>query len=273
MTYKYFLHNGQIKPAEEAVIPVTNVEYSYGYGVYETLRFSKGTLHFAPQHIDRLFSSASIIGLEHTLDKSEVLKNLDELTSKNEVEACNIKILLLGGKDAQSANIYMFCTNPLFPDRKLYKTGVKCILEKYERMWPGAKTLNMLPSYMAYKKARSVDAYEALLENNKGYITEGTRTNFFVIKGKTITSPPAEDILPGVTRANVLKQAKDNGYELVEDNIKFSDLTEYDGAFITSTSTKIMPIKSIDDFEFPELPEELKELINLFNDFLETNRS
>lgn len=265
MTYKYFSHNGELKPAAEAVIPINNVEYSYGYGVYETLRFSKGTINFLDDHIERLFNSAQIISIDHNFDKDSIKKNLTQLLEQNQAETCNIKILLLGGKDKDSASLYAFCSNPLFPDRKLYKTGVKCILEKYERLWPGAKTLNMLPSYMAYKKAREAGAYEALLENNQGFITEGTRTNFFVIKDKTITSPPLADILPGVTRANVLKQAIDNGYEVVESHIKFSDLPNYDGAFITSTSTKIMPIKSIGDFQFPEIPEELKKLISLFN--------
>lgn len=269
MTFKYFSHNYELKPATEAHVPLNNVEYSYGYGVYETLRFSKGTIHFLDDHIDRLFNSAHVISVDHNFDKDLIKKNLTELLEQNQAEACNIKILLLGGKDQDSANLYTFCSNPLFPDRKLYKTGIVCVTENYERLWPGAKTLNMLPSYLAYKKAREADAYECLLINKEGFVTEGTRTNFFVIKAKTIISPVLEDILPGVTRDKVLKVARENGYSVVEQNIKLSELKDYDGAFLTSTSAKIMPIKSVDDFEFSEIPDELKHLIKLFNEFLD----
>ena len=270
MTFKYFSHNYELKPATEAHVPLNNVEYSYGYGVYETLRFSKGTIYFLDDHIDRLFNSARVISIDHNFDKDSIMKNLVKLLEQNQAEACNIKILLLGGRDKDSANLYMFCSNPLFPDRKLYKTGVACVTENYERLWPGAKTLNMLPSYLAYKKAREAEAYECLLVNKEGFVTEGTRTNFFVIKDKTIISPMLEDILPGVTRDKVLKVAIENGYNVVEQNIKLSELKEYDGAFLTSTSAKIMPIKSINEFSYDAITPPLIELSEKFNNFLDS---
>lgn len=245
MAYKYFSRNGQVLPIDEAKIELGNIEYAYGYGVYENIRLSKNKLYFLDQHISRLHQSAKILGIEHNFSSKFMEKSIGDLIQKLGVETCNIKLLLIGGRDKDSATLNILCLNPLFVDRKLYKTGVHCITENYERPYPHAKSLNMLPSYLAYKKAKAAGAYDALLINNNGEVTEGTRTNFFAIKGKTIYSPPETEILLGVTRDNVIKVAKQNGYKIMEKPLLLNDLVNYDGLFLTNTSSKIMPILSL----------------------------
>lgn len=261
--YKYFSHNGKIRPVEQAHVPLSNVEYTYGFGVYENIRVSKGEAYYAEDHCERLMKSAEIIGLEHSFTPATVQKYIQELITTNEAEACNVKILLVGGHDADSANLYILCLNPLFPDRKLYKTGAHAIIYEYERSYPQAKTLNMLPSYLAYREAKKAGAYDALLIDRYRNIVEGTRTNFFTTKGKTIYSPPEEQILLGVTRDKVLQTARQLGFEIVEQEIPLAHINDYDGAFITSTSSKIMPLSSIDEAQL-EIPETLRELMRAF---------
>ncbi|MBW3568985.1 aminotransferase class IV [Candidatus Parcubacteria bacterium] len=268
MAYEFFSLNGEILPVELAKIELSNIEYAYGFGVYENVRVSKGRIFFLKEHIQRLLSSAEIIGIEHGFSSSLVENSVEKLLEKLKPETCNVKILLIGGKDKGSANLYIMCLNPLFPDRKLYKTGAYCITENYERPFPHAKSLNMLPSYLAYKKAKQVGAYDALLVNRENKVAEGTRTNFFAIKDKTIYSPPESEILLGVTRDKVIKVAKQNSYQVVEKDLPLSELPKYDGTFITSTGSKIMPIKTIDNLDF-EIPDELYKLIGLFNKFLD----
>lgn len=268
MPFSYFSRNGEIKPVAEAQVPLSNVEYSYGFGVYETIRVTKGRAHFLNDHCQRLMGSARIIDLEHPFESDFIYKTVGELLGKNQAETCNVKILLIGGHDKQSADLYIICLNPFFPDRKLYKTGAHAITYKYERMYPHAKTLNMLPSYLAYREAKRAGAYDALLINNAGNITEGTRTNFFAIKDRVIYSPPADEILLGVTRDHVLNVARDSGFEIVEQDIPLANINQYDGAFITSTSSKIMPIKSIDEITLSGIPESVKELMTAFDNFL-----
>ncbi len=271
MAYKYFAHNGKLLPAEQANVPLSRVEYSYGFGVYESIRVSKGKILFLREHCERLMSSAKVIGLNHTFTVDFVEKSIKELVKHNEVVSCNLKVLLIGGRTDDTATLDILCLNPLFPDRKLYRDGATCITYYYEREFPQAKTLNMLSSYLAYRKAAQAGAYDALLINRKGFITEGTRTNFFAIKGKTITSPKSADILPGVTRTNVLKVAKQNGYVVKEEDISSAELHSYDGFFITSTSAKIMPIRSIDDHDCGSPPAVLQELMSVFGEFLVDN--
>lgn len=128
----------------------------------------------------------------------------------------------------------------------------------------------MLGSYLAYRKAKEAGAYDALLINRDEYITEGTRTNFFCMQGKTIVSPREEDILPGVTKKMLMRVASGNGYSFKENGIALSDVKQYDGAFLTSTSSGALPIRAIDEFAFPGIPVALRELMVLFDTFLTT---
>lgn len=268
MAFKYFSHNGTIKPTADAVIPLSNVEYSYGFGVYETIRVAHGIPYFLFDHVERLGESARLIGLLHTFSGEQVEKNILELVKKNEVETANLKILLLGAPRKEDAQLFIICLNPLFPDKKLYRDGAPFVTYEYERAFPHAKTLNMLQSYLAYKKARASGAYDALLINKDGRITEGTRTNFFCITGKTIVSPRESEILLGVTRKAVLQVAERNGYSIEEGDITWGDIRRAESAFITSTSSKIIPVHSIDDQQLNQSSAELRDLMNLFDEFL-----
>lgn len=267
--FQFFSKNGQILPIEQAVIPLSNIEYSYGFGVYETIKVRHGVLYFATQHVERLFHSAEIIGLTQPFTKEQIKQYIQDLVTKLQVDACNIKMLLIGGREPQ---LFIQALAPLFPDRKLYSDGAKTITVHYERLYPNAKTLNMFPSYMAFKKAKEAGCYDGLLINRAGNIIEGTRTNFFAIKVNELHTPPLEEVLEGVTRQTVIAVAKKHGFKLVERDIPLERISDYDGAFLTSTSTKIIPIKQIDDFIFPEIPEALRELMKFYDTFLDESK-
>lgn len=269
MSYSYFSRNGEILPIDDATIPLSNVEYSYGFGVYESIRIANGTVYFLPEHCHRLMKSAEVISLEHNFTAEFVAQSISSLLAKNAAETCNIKVLLIGGRSAQAATLYILCLNPLFPNRKLYRNGVTAITYEYERDFPQAKTLNMLPSYLAYRQARAAGAYDALLINRDGNIIEGTRTNFFALKDRTIFTPPESVVLPGVTRHHVLEVARQNNYQLIEQQIPLTSLQEYDDFFLTSTSSKIMPLHSIDAQVIGVPGDELLNLMNLFDKYID----
>ncbi|TSC86420.1 MAG: Uncharacterized protein G01um10148_406 [Parcubacteria group bacterium Gr01-1014_8] len=268
MAFRYFSKNGKLLGVGEANIPLSNIEYSYGFGVYETIRVANKTPYFLVDHIERLGESARMIGLEHPFGGEEVEKYVTELIKKNEVETANLKMLLIGASKAEDAQLFIICLNPLFPDKKLYRDGATFITYEYERAFPHAKTLNMLQSYLAYKKAKEAGAYDALLVNRNGSLIEGTRTNFFCIQDKNIFTPREEEILLGVTRKAMLKVALDNGYTVQEGDISWGEIQNSDGAFITSTSSKIIPVRSIDDTELKSIPDSLRDLMRIFDEFL-----
>ena len=268
MDFKYFSKNGELLPAERAVVPLASIEYAYGFGVYETVRVSGGTAYFLQNHAERLLESAKIIGLEHSFCREDVENFAQNLMAATEAEAFNVKILLLGAPRKEDATLYVLCLNPLFPDKKIYKEGVDLAVVNYEREYPRAKTLNMLLSYLAYRKAKQSGCYDALLVDRRGRAREGTRTNFFAVKDGVVFSPPEEQILPGITRKAVLSVAAKIGVSVEEKEIFLDDLKNCDGAFITGTSVKIVPVGKIGDFEYGPIPETTTALMAAFDDFL-----
>ena len=268
MDFEFFSKNGEIRPIQEAVIPLSNIEYSYGFGVYENIRAQEGIPYFLKDHVERLQISARIIGLDHRFDAALVETSVTDLIRKSGSGTYNLKVLLIGAKDAAHAALYVLALNPHFPDKKLYRDGARFLTYEYERPFPHAKTLNMLESYLAYKKAREADCYDTLLINSKGCITEGTRTNFFCMRDRTLFTPPESEILLGVTRKAVVRVASENGFSIKEGEISFSYLSQCDGALVTSTSSKILPVRQIDSLSLPPMPAALQELTKAFDAFL-----
>jgi branched-subunit amino acid aminotransferase/4-amino-4-deoxychorismate lyase len=130
----------------------------------------------------------------------------------------------------------------------------------------------MLPSYIIYKHAQKVDAYDALLIDQNGNITEGTRSNFFVIRDKTLYTPPISKVLNGITRRTVIECANQNGFEVIEQDIPLETVFNYDGAFLTNTSGKIVPIKTIDTQSFTEISRELIKLMKQYVNYLDAKQ-
>jgi branched-chain amino acid aminotransferase len=268
MNLTKFSLNGKVLPIKKANISALNIEYQYGFGVYETVRVNNGILFFLPQHMNRLMGSAKIVGIEHPFSGKELIEYTEKLIKKLKENTCNLKFILIGGNTKENCLIYIFPSSPLFPDRKLLKNGTSVITTNFERIFPQAKTLNMLQSYIAYKKAKQNNCHDALGIDRTGFIREGTRTNFFAIKGNIIYKAPKETILDGVTQRVVLSVASNNGYEIQEGNIRKEDLKDFDGFFLTSTSIKVMPISKIDDMVFP-VPESINKLRVLVNTFFD----
>lgn len=254
MTGPWFSHNGELKPATEATIPLDNVAYSYGFGVYETVKVRQGVVYFPEMHEERLWLSARTLDLEHPFRPGDFVRFLKDLVEANQVIDANIKALLIGGASTTDANLFILVLNPLFPDRKNYKHGATAITWKGERAFPQVKTLNMLVSYLGYREAQSLGAYDALLVNRHGHITEGTRTNFFVTDGTSLATAPGEQVLGGVTQFTVKQVIRDLGISLEERPIPVHEMSGWQGAFLTSTSTKIMPLRQIDATGLPLSP-------------------
>jgi len=96
---------------------------------------------------------------------------------------------------------------------------------------------------MMAKAAGADDAW--MVED--GHVTEGTSNNAYIVKdGKIITRALSNDILHGITRAAVLRCAKEAQMEVVERNFTIAEAQEADEAFVTSASTFVMPVIEVD---------------------------
>ena len=134
---------------------------------------------------------------------------------------------------------------------------------------PASKTKNLLMSYMAYREAEKNNAIDALLIDMDGNITEGTRSSFFVIKGNSLIAPPKEKILEGVTRKIILGIAEKT-MDVIERDIPFKKIKEYDEYFITGTTLKVMPVTQInDDLVGKNAGEKVRQLQKMFKEHAE----
>ncbi|TVQ41221.1 MAG: hypothetical protein EA384_00865 [Spirochaetaceae bacterium] len=262
--------HGRLVPLSEATVPIDDVNFQYGYGVYETIKVRKGVLYFPEMHQERLFHSAAIIGLGHVLQPGDPERWTRELIAANQLTDANIKQLLIGSPTEERpelSRLYIMALNPLFPDRKLYRRGASLITFEAERQYPQAKSLNMLASTIAFRKARAEGAYDALLASRDGCVTEGTRTNFYVTDGHSIRTAPEKLVLAGVTRTTVNQVIRDLGVPLIEETITHAELERVAGCFVTSTSSKVMPVGRIDNQQY-EVPQLVRRLMQAYDDFL-----
>ena len=262
-----FIFNCELEPINKANISVEDIYFSYGFGVYEALKIRQKVLFFPEMHIKRLFHSAKIINLEHCFSEDQIISSLEKLQSENNLIDATLKILIIGGKRKAQSQLYAFALNPLFIPDKFYKKGIKVITYSGERIFPQAKTLNMLLSVLAYKEAKKQEAYDTLFVDSKNFVTEGTRTNLFFTDNQYIYTPPQKQVLEGVTKATLEKVAQEAGIRIKEKKLPIKDLHKYSGYFLTSTSSKVLPITTINNLTFM-IPEIVRKLMQQYNDFL-----
>ena len=105
MIGKYVSLNGELIPIEEAVVPIDNLEFTYGYGVYEALKVRNDILFFIDEHAQRLLQSAEIIGIKSELTPDIIKQYIITFSKSVEQNSFNIKVLLVG------TNLHIFATN------------------------------------------------------------------------------------------------------------------------------------------------------------------
>ena len=269
MRFDVFSQNGEILPAEAATVSLFDVAYEYGYGVYESLRVVRGIPYFLDEHLARLERSAALIGLSHPFSIEQVAAWVRALADRIEEPAYNLKILLVGGPRPEDARLSILPLAPSFPERSWYRDGVAACTARHERWNPDAKTLNMLPSYLLYRDAKAKGCYDALLVDRDGAVREGTRTNVFIVEGDILATPSADRVLGGVARKLTLILARRSGWTVREEAIPLERLLRADAAFFTSTSSKVLPIATVDGAALPPVPERLRSLQRAYEDELE----
>ena len=111
---------------------------------------------------------------------------------------------------------------------------------------PNVKSLNYMPNILARAEAEKAAAYEAIFKTNEDILLEGTATNIFIVKDARLITPEANgSILPGITRAQVIRLAEASGHSVTIAPVKTSELTNSDEAFLTNSIIEIMPLVEV----------------------------
>jgi branched-chain amino acid aminotransferase len=260
-TEKLFIYNNTLQSTSAAKIDIPE-----NYKVfYEVIRVIKGKALFLDEHLDRLKQSLALSNIP-CISIEESKTSILNLLEKNYVEEKNLKINFFC--DGKKQNLYAYFVESHYPSKQTYLYGVKVELLPIERNTPNVKLENPLLRGSADKAICMSQTHEMLLVNANGFITEGSRSNFFAIKGNLLITPPSSQVLEGITRKMVVQLAKRNSIEIEEKPIHCSEIYELDGAFITGTSSKVLPIIKIGDYTLPGFPEITKKLMFLYDELV-----
>jgi len=239
---QYFLLNGNILPASDFKQEETTIFPS----VYEVIRVIDGVPLFFEEHLERLVKSLEILNYTLPWDENFIKDQLYRLIDLNQCYNYNIKIVI-NGLDTENKNLFVYFITSKYPPQEQYENGVHTILYEAERENPNAKVIAKSFRDAVTKKMAESNAYEAILVNQKGEITEGSKSNIFLVKDNVFYTSPAKDVLLGITRHRVIQLCLQLGYAVKEEAVPASFIEEADGLFITGTSPKVLPIASVDD--------------------------
>jgi len=251
--------DGRFYPASEAKVSVYDHGLLYGDGVFEGIRVYDGLVFKLKEHIDRMYDSAKVIKLDIPMSKEEMVKAVVEALKVNKIRDGYVRIVVTRGVGDLGLDPRK-CPRPtviIIADAiQIYDTGAKekgltAIISSIRRdsvdaTSHEAKTLNYLNSILAKIEANNAGVDEAIMLDHRGFVSEGTGDNIFIVKDGVVYTPPrTAGILPGITRACVIQLCKELGVRVVEKDITVVELYTADEVFVTGTAAEVMPITVI----------------------------
>jgi branched-subunit amino acid aminotransferase/4-amino-4-deoxychorismate lyase len=245
MIFEFAVLNGQLLPVDQAKIPVNNGALLASYGVYETMKVVRGRPFYGDEHLERLLASAALLEIDLHVGLPALRNWFNTLADVDRSATWSLRIVALGAAKPGDRPLIAMWAEPLptYPD-KLYRDGAAVTLFAGQRPLPACKSLNTLVNFLARRAAQQAGALEGLLHHN-GHLTEGARSNIFAVRQGRLVTPPAADVLSGITRDIVFQVMHNSPHPVVEDCLP-ADVSLYDEFFISSTSMHVMPVTRID---------------------------
>ena len=270
--------NDRLVPEHEAMVSVFDHGFLYGDGIYETMRAYDGMVFMLERHIERLNRSASLIQL--TVPSPDFIRAaVYETIRGNGLKSVYVRVTVSRGKGPIGLDPAL-CPKPTFVviaedfreyPEKYYSEGVKFIIAKTRRnlieaLNPKIKSLNFLNNILAKLEAKERGAYEALMLNAEGLISEGTVCNIFFVRDNILCTPSVDTgVLDGITRELVLDLAKETGMQVREGNFRPEDIFSASEVFFTNTTSEVMPVSQVEDVTYA-VGEAAKRLRRLYRE-------
>jgi branched-chain amino acid aminotransferase len=229
-----------------------------GDAAFEVLRVYAGVPFLLGDHLARLTQSLEILGFEDAPARASLEKDVARVLEASRLRDAYLRIAITRGEGLGLSIPTTRCTRvviaaPLvLPAKEAYTHGVAATVvaspfEAGALRARGAKTTSYLEHVLATKEAKAATAFEAILMAPTGQILEGASSNVFMVQGGTLLTPPASTgILAGITRAEVLRAARDLGIEARESLVTLTPLRRADELFLTSSIRELVPITKLD---------------------------
>src|SRR4051812_7214825 len=262
---KYVWMNGKMVEFANANIHFLSAGLHYGASVFEGIRCyatDDGPAVFRlPEHVDRLFASAHILGLsELPYSPQQITDAILETISVNGFGDCYIRPLVSLGQGGM--NMISDSVKPevgiatwewgFFFSKEAKELGIRANIASFTRLHPNIMMTkakisgNYVNSVLAKSESLRLGFDEAIMLDPAGYVAECTGENLFLVRRNTIYTISRATILEGITRDTVLSLARDLGYEVVEEPISRDQLYIADEVFVCGTAAEVIGLREID---------------------------
>ena len=260
---RYLYLNGEYIPESRGLVHFRDRGFVYGDAVFDTARTFGGTLYRLEAHLDRLFRSLKYLHIDPGLDKAELASISEEVLERNRHLLGPNEDYWVTQRISRGANVYEGPTdaeptvivecNPIpFAKRAiLYRDGVEVVIPSVRRtppesLSPNAKMQNYLNLIVAGLESEGDGPRSwPILLDTRGFLTEGTGSNLFLVRDGKLLTPKAAYVLAGITRSVVMELSQNLGIECEETDLALYDAATADEAFISSTSLCICPVATI----------------------------
>jgi len=250
--------NGDYVAEEDAKVSVFDRGFLFADGVYEVTSVLDGKLIDYAGHATRLQRSLDELEMAAPMPMDDLLDVHRELVKRNEIDNGLVYLQITRGnpgdrdfayppEDTKPTLVLFTQSKPNLPSNDAAAKGMSVISAPDVR-WGrrDIKTVQLLYPSMAKMMAKAAGADDAWMVED-GKVTEGSSNNAYIVKGTTIiTRHLGNEILAGITRAAVLRFARESQMKVEERSFTIEEAKEADEAFVTSATTFVMPVVSID---------------------------
>jgi len=250
--------NGLYLPHRRAAVHVEDRGYQFADGVYEVIAVKNGRFVDDTPHLERLDRSLRELEIAPPMSRAALRVVMAEMLRRNRIRDGILYIQMTRGVAARDhpfpadsdASVVMTARLEPPQDPRLGENGVD-VISIPDIRWKRCdiKSVSLLPNILGKQAAHRAGAFEAWQINEEGFVTEGTSTNAWIVdaEGRLCTPPIDEQILSGITRRRILKLAKREGIDFSERYFTLKEAQSAREAFITSTTTLVLPVTTIDD--------------------------
>lgn len=250
--------NGDYLPETEARVSIFDRGFLMADGVYEVVSVLDGKLLDFQGHMVRLKRSLDELKIKNPLSDQAYLDAHRKLVELNNLTDGMIYLQVTRGNpgdrdfafppaDTPQTVVMFTQSKPGLVDSPAAKTGIRVItVEDLRWRRRDIKTVQLLYPSLAKMEAQARGVDDAWLVED-GYVTEGTSNNVYIVKnGTIITRKLSNDILHGITRAAVLRVAREAQMSVEERNFTVEEAQNADEAFYTSASGFVTPVVEVD---------------------------
>ena len=249
--------NGDYVPDHEAKISIFDRAVNFGDAIYDVAGVLDGKLIDFEHHMQRYSNSLRKLAIESPLSQDEILQAFRRLVELNNLDEGLVYMQVTRGvaerdfvwPEGIAPNVFMFTQAKTQGERDNASHGVK-LASADDIRWArrDIKSVNLLGQVLVKQAAHDAGAYEALMIDAEGYVTECGSTSFFIVRDNEImTRALTNDILPGVTRRAIIALCESKGFKLSETRFTLQQALEADEAFISGASSYILPVVKIDE--------------------------